>query len=239
MKKREVKPYSKEKSIIILVVGIVLLVVSFACLFTGAILQNNGVESYIYLPLCLSFFPICIFDVIFLIYHQPGMILSDVESQLKTPIGANLETLEKIKYNLNEDLLKEKFKILEQGYLYKRTFNLNKDFINFYIKTIESSNVEQTIKDELNYFDACKFDRYNKCLILFIETNEIKDNDFEIISNLSNYFISLETIPKHVLDTVCVALVDKVNDKAYIIKPGKNKLSFYNACYKFVKKHLL
>ena len=76
-------------------------------------------------------------------------------------------------------------------------------------------------------------------MILFIETNEIKDNDFEIISNLSNYFISLETIPKHVLDTVCVALVDKVNDKAYIIKPGKNKLSFYNACYKLVKKHLL
>jgi len=63
--------------------------------------------------------------------------------------------------------------------------------------------------------------------------------DLEVLSNISNFFISQEIISYYSNDTAFIVLYDKLQLKAYIIKPGKNKLSFYNACYKYVKNKLL
>lgn len=236
MKKRDIKPYTKKKSFLVLIVGVLGLIVSFACLFTGVILQYKGVSKLIYLPLCISFFPICIADVIFLIYHQKGMVLYDIEKQLSLSIEHNIEVLENLNNDIEKILINKKFKLIEQGYYHKRTFNMNKDFINYYFKITSSFDIEQTIKEEFDKFDLCKFDRYNKCLILVIEKNDVIESDLKCISNLSNYIISQEVIPHQIHDTAFILLIDKIHNKAYCVKPGKNKLSFYNACYKFVKK---
>lgn len=239
MKKRYIKPYTKKKSILILIVGVLGLIISFACLFIGAILQNKGVSELIYLPLCISFFPICIVDVIFLIYHQKGITLHDIENQLNVSVEHNIEVLENFNNDIEKVLLNKKLKLIEQGYYHKRTFNMNKDFINYYFKITSSFDIEQTIKEEFNSFDCCNFDRYNKCLILLIEKNDVTESDLKCISNLSNHIIALEVIPQHIHDTAFIVLIDKTHNKLYYVKPGKNKLSFYNACYKFVKNKLL
>lgn len=161
-----------------------------------------------------------------------------MEKQLSLSFKHNIEVLENFNNDIEKILLNKKFKLIEQGYYHKRTFNMNKDFINYYFKITSSFDIEQTIKEEFDKFDYCKFDRYNKCLILLIEKNDVTESDLKYISNLSNYIISQEVIPHPIHDTAFIVLIDKIHNKAYYVKPGKNKLSFYNACYKFVKKIL-
>ena len=150
MKKRERKAYSKKKTVIILSVGVLGLILGFVALIIGAILQENEVSSNVYLPLCLACFPIWIGSAIFLIYHQPGMILRDIEKQLNTTKETGLDVLENIEYDIDAYCTRNKFDLLEEGYYQKRKFNINKDYINYYIKKVCSIDVESAIQNEFS-----------------------------------------------------------------------------------------
>lgn len=236
MEKRERKAYSKKKTNFILFVGGFGLVLGFASLIIGAILQENEVSSIVYLPLCLACFPIWIGSAIFLIYHQPGMILRDIEKQLNTAKETGLDVLENIEYDIDLYCTQNKFDLLEEGYYQKRKFNINKDYINYYIKKVISIDVNSTIQNEFAKFNNYEFKRNNKCFILFVEKNEINDKDLECLLKISNVMISNEIVPNITNNTAIIVLVDIEKKIAYLSLPGRNKLSFYNIGYKTVKE---
>ncbi len=236
--KREKKPYSKKKSITILVVGVFGIALAFTLLCVGAKLQGDGVNQSIYLPLCLSFFPICIGDVAFLIYHYPGIALHDMQEQLEKK--NEFAILDHIDFDILACFQENQFQWLEEGYLYKKKFSLNKDFIHYYVKKCLSTDVQETINQEFDRFDSCKFQSMsaNRCFILIIEKDEITKEDLNIVSKTKNIFVSMEVVPQMVNHTSIVALLDKSTQCLYLVKPGTNKLSMYYAGYKQIKKLL-
>lgn len=234
--KKEIKPYSKKKSIIILIIGILGIVIAFASLMTGAIMQDNGMDSKIFLPFCIAFFPICIFDVVFLIHHYPGIVLREVQEQLEKK--SEFSVYKNVEFDITELINTRKFKMLDEGYYYRKVFSFTKDYINYYVKKCSSTNIKETIDDEFNKFDSYEFKRSHKCLILFIEKDELVEDDFNAVSEISNVFISTEIVYQMINDISLIVLLDKSNKCAYVAKPGKNKLSFYNCGYKFIEKVL-
>lgn len=235
--KKEVKPYTKKKSITILIIGVLGMLLAFASLFAGAIMQSKGVVSAIYLPFCIVFFPICVADIIFLVYHQPGIVMRDIKKQHNK--NNDFEIIENANFDVEKLLETKKFKVINEGYLYKKKISFLKDYINYYVKKCESINIEETIDLEYKEFDKRNFKCFNKCLILFIEKEQIADDDLKIVSKISNIFIASEILPQVIRDTSVIVLLNRSNHSAYIVRPGQNKISFYNCGYKLVKKILL
>jgi len=121
-------------------------------------------------------------------------------------------------------------------YYYKRKISFTKDFINYYVKKVNSFDIVETIKKEFDIFDEYKFKRNNICFLLFIEKDEITNEDLDVLLERSNIMISLEVIPNIINKTAVISLIDKSNKQLYISLPGKNKLTIYNSGYKFAKK---
>lgn len=238
MKKRERKAYSKKKTIIILSIGVLGLILGFASLIIGAVLQEAGISDGIFLPFCIASFPIWIGTVIFLIYHQPGIILRDIEKQLSKTKETGLDILENITFDIESYCNQNGFKLLEEGYYQKRKFNINKDYVNYYIKKVVAVDAESTIQKEFAKFDSCEFKRNNKCFILFIEMNDIDEEDIACLLKVSNIMISNEIVPNITNNTSVIVLVNRDKKTAQLCLPGKNKLGLYNIGYKFVKKIL-
>lgn len=238
MSKREIKPYSKKKKTTVMIVGLSGTILAFSSLIAGAIMQSCGVNEYIYLPFCIAFFPICIVTVIYLVYHYPGVLLADLHQELEKINKNGYEIINDINYNIHSFCIHNKFKHLEEGYYYKRQFNIWKDYVNYFIKTINSTDLKQTIKEEYKLFDSFKFEKKNKCLIMFIEKENVDENDLKILVNISSNFIGLEIVPHMINDTSLIVLIDKTKKCLYLVPPGKNKLSFYNIGYKLIKQKL-
>jgi len=236
MIKRDVKPYSKRKTTIILIVGFLGLILSFSMLIIAAILQENNASPVLIGISGVSFFPICIADVIFLVHHQPGITLRDIDKQLQVTKENGIEKVKLDYFNIENYCKKNKFKYTNEGYYYKRKISFTKDFINYYVKKVNSFEIVEKIKKEFDIFDEYKFKRNNICFLLFIEKDEITNEDLDVLLERSNIMISLEVIPNIINKTAVISLIDKSNKQLYISLPGKNKLTIYNSGYKFAKK---
>lgn len=178
LRRREREPYTKRKSVTILIIGVVGLALAFTSLSTAAILQSNGVDSKIYTPFGIAFFPICIIDVIFLIYHYPGITLYEFNKQMEKE---DLEVLSNINTDIVAYCVRNKFTLLEGGYYYKRRFSWSKDYVNYYILKCESSDIKETLDNEFNKFDSYNFQKRNKCFILFIEKDNVDKDDIKLL----------------------------------------------------------
>ena len=136
MRKRNVEPYTKKKSILILCIAIICFILAYASLIVGAELRKNNADSKIFLPFYYVVFPLCIGDMIFLIYHMKGIQLRNINNQTERTKSTGYKCFESINEDINGYFTKHRFKVLEEGYYYKRKFSLLKDYINFYIKKI-------------------------------------------------------------------------------------------------------
>ena len=175
--RRREENYTKRKSVTILIIG------SWTCIsiyliIYSSYLQSNGVDSKIYTPFGIAFFPICIIDVIFLIYHYPGITLYEFNKQMEKE---DLEVLSNINTDIVAYCVRNKFTLLEGGYYYKRRFSWSKDYFNYYILKCESSDIKETLDNEFNKFDSYNFQKRNKCFILFIEKDNVDKDDIKLL----------------------------------------------------------
>lgn len=229
--------YSKRKYAIVLIIGILVLLLSFACLIIGAILQSNGADDSVYLPLCLAFFPLCLIDIIFLIYHIPGTTLYETKKKADKIKKAGYETINNPNTDLDTYCLSNKFVLLREGYYHKKQFNLLRDRIHYYIQKMHSSNIQETLDEAYSKFNSFEFKSYNQCLLLFIEKENIIDDDLNMLINTSAAFISSLASPFASQITSIIVLIDANKNCAYCVSPA-GSLGLYNLGYKMAKKIL-
>ena len=238
MSRRNVKPYTKRKSITILSISIIGFILSIGSLLIGVALLENNYDDNIYLPFCFAFFPLMILDLIFLIYHFPGLMLHDIKKQMDKTKSIGYECFEDINEDVIGFLNTNHFTLLEEGYYHKRKFSFFKDYVNFYIKKVYSQNAKATINTQYSKFDSYQFKRNHKCFILFIEMENVSEEDLETLVENASIFISMEIVPNIMDDASVIVILDNTKKCAYCVPPGKNKFSFYNLGYKQMKKIL-
>lgn len=227
--------YSKKRSIIVVLIGLFCLVLAFTLLFVGAKLQSNGASKALYLPFCLSFFPICIGIIIFLICY-PRILSRHIHAQLEK--NNEFEVMEHIDFDVMERFDANHFQMLEEGYLYRKEFAFSEDYVQYFVKKCFSNDIQETMDQEFKRFDACQFEPTNHCLILIVEKDEVNKEDLDAVSKAENVFISLEIIPRMINSISIIALLDKFKQSVYLVIPSKNKPSIYNAGYELIKKVL-
>lgn len=125
--------------------------------------------------------------------------------------------------------------MLDEGYLYKKKFTFNKGFVQYFVKKCFSNNIQETLNQEFNRFDACQFEPTNYCLILIVEKEEVNKEDLDAVSKTENVFISMEIVSQMINSTSIIVLLDKSKRCMYLLPSGKNKLSIYHVGYKLIK----
>jgi hypothetical protein len=85
--------------------------------------MSKGYDEHIYLPLCISFFPLSILDVIFLILCYPRTLLHDMETEFKKINDRGYVVFKNATQKQILNFCTEKFFTPIQGdYLHKRCF---------------------------------------------------------------------------------------------------------------------
>lgn len=238
IKKREPEAYSKKKYTQITILGIGLGVLGAASLGVGAVLQDLGRPAAVYLPFCIAFFPLMIIAVIFMIHHHPGMVMYELEKKWNQLQEGGCQRMEAPKWLIEDFCKAEKFQYLPEGYYHRRKFNLQRDYVNFYIRTCPMEDVRSSIEQEMNRFDGYEFKGKNKCLILFAEKSGVTEDDKQALVDFANIFISIESVAPGVIDAAFVVLRDNQTGQAWCVNPGKNKLTLYHTGYKLAMKIL-
>ena len=238
MKKREPEAYSKKKYIQIVVIGIGLGILAMISLGLGALLQDLGQPGAVYLPFCIAFFPLIIADIVFLIHHHPNMVMYELEKQWNQVQEGGCRLIENPKWQIEDFCNAEKYKRLEEGYYHRRKFNLQRDYVNFYIRTCTLDDARMSLEQQFSRFDGYEFKSKNKCLIIFAEKSGVTDEDRQALVDCANAFLSVESVAPGMMDTALVVLRDTQTGKAWCVPPGKNKLTLYNTGYKLAMKIL-
>ena len=238
MTKKEPEAYSKKKYTTVLTVSIVGFIISFLMLMAAAILQENGVDSRIYTPLGVAFFPLMVLDIIYMLRHHSGMSLYQMEKQMKSTMEAGCEVFENVNTDMKAYCEANKFQRLNECYYHRKIFCLSKDYVNYYVQTTYAVDVAETIDQQYGRFDACEFKKSNVCLLLFVEKDRVEQKDLEALTAITSVYLGVEAMIPNVGQTALTVLLDREKGCAYCVPPGKNKMSFYNIGYKQVKKML-
>ena len=238
VKKKEPEAYSKKKYTTVLTVSIVGFVISFLMLLIAAILQEKGVDSRIYTPIGVAFFPLMVLDIIYMFRHNSGMSLHQMEKQMKSTIEAGCEVFENVNTDIKAYCEANKFEWLNEGYYHRRSFSFSKDYVNYFVQKTYALDVAETIEQQYGRFDTCEFKKGNVCLLLFIEKDRVDQKDLEALTGITSMYLGVEAMIPNMGQTALTVLIDREKGCAYCVPPGKNKLSFYNIGYKQVKKML-
>ncbi len=235
MKKREVKPYSKKKYITIMVIAVGLFVLTFVLIAIGAVMQDNGVDSKIYVPFCIAGFGAIIFDIAFLFYHFSGLMGHEIDSKVDKINKKGYETFNAYVDDVGIYCDAKGFTMCYEGYFHKRKFSFWKDYVNCYVEKVYSMDISQTVKNQFKKIDAAESKRRNKCYVLFIEKENIIKEDLDFLLEQSTVFIAGGG---YIPVAAVLVLLDRTKRCAYCVPAVGAKLSLYSYGYKLAKKIL-
>ena len=163
-----------------LFIGCVMALLGFAVLLVGAILDVQ--ETWMIVVLVAAFFACDIVGLILIINALPGLAISDINKIDQKYGECELTQLHGMKkYEVEQILRSHKFKYDDSGYYRRKKFSFLKDSVCYYVRIVDSSDMEKTIRNECNYFDKQVQDGKCACLILMIYSNEATDDTAELL----------------------------------------------------------
>ncbi len=217
--------------------GILLALLGFAVLLAGALLDVQ--DTWRIVALIAAFFACDIAGLILIINALPGLALSDINRIDQKYGECELTQLHGMKkYEAEQTLRSHKFKFDDSGYYRRKKFSFLKDSVSYYVKMLDSSNMEKTIRNECNYWDEQFQNGKNTCLILMIYSNEPMDQNTQLLRNAG----MIQIADNMVLDmysskTMVVVGVDPVTGIGRYLDMGKgHNLYLYKYGCKMLKK---
>ena len=163
-----------------LFIGCVMALLGFAVLLAGAILDVQ--ETWMIVVLVAAFFACDIAGLILIIKAMPGLAISDINKIDQKYGECELTQLHGMKkYEVEQTLRSHKFQYDDSGYYRRKKFSFLKDSVCYYVRIVDSSDMEKTIRNECNYFDKQVQDGKCACLILLIYSNEATDETAELL----------------------------------------------------------
>ncbi len=220
-----------------LCLGVLLALLGFAVLLAGALLDVQSTWGS--MGLLAGFFACDIAGLILIIKASPGLALSDINRIDQKYGECELTQLHGMKkYEAEQTLRSHKFKYDDSGYYRRKKFSFLKDSVSYYVKMLDSSNMEKTIRNECNYLDKQFQNGKSTCLILMIYSNEPMDKNSQLLRNAG----MIQIADNMVLDmysskTMVVVGVDPVTGIGQYLDMGKgHNLYLYKYGCKMLKK---
>ncbi len=217
--------------------GVLLALLGFAVLLAGALLDVQSTWGIV--ALIAGFFVCDIAGLILLIKALPGLAISDI-NKIDEKYGAcELTQLQNMKkYEVEQILRSHRFQYDDSGYYRRKKFSFLKDSISYYVKMLDSSNMEKTIQNECNYLDKQVQDGKNTCLILMIYSNEPMDQNTQLLRNAGMVQIADNMVlDMYASKTVVVVGVDPVTGIGRYLDMGRgHHLYLYKYGCKMLKK---
>ena len=236
--KKDKKPMSKQEYILFTAIAIGAIVPAFALLFAAGAVQDSGGSDKVAGALGISFFVILIADLIFMI--------ANFKKAASYEYVAKAEKIEKdgctvIENATQQKLLgaleAEKFTLKDGEYYHKRKISFTKDVINYFVKCASFEDFGKTLDSEFQKFESRGYKNKNQCLILFLYSDEVSENDLKKLAEVCAQLISIEeTVPSSYFNTVVAVLADRISRKVYFVPTGKMSISVYAHGVKMIKK---
>lgn len=234
------KELTKKNYIKLMILCLGLCLLFFALLGTAALLQENGVSSSIYTPIAISSFAVIVIDLVIL-FANLGRI-TEYELRVKAEKLANqkYEVIEGVtRQRVLDACEKQRFKQKDFEYYYKRKFSVTKDYVNYFIRCVDSMDLANDLDREHQKFDGKQYSNNNKCLILFFFLDAVTEGDLDILTDQATAFILMETAIQGTVrvDSSVAVLVDNSTRKAYMV-PDRASISVYKHGINLVKRLL-
>ncbi len=217
--------------------GCTLALLGFVVLLAGALLDVQS--RWGVMGLLAGFLACDIAGLVLIIKASPGLALSDINRIDQKYGECELTQLHGMKkYEAEQTLRSHKFKFDDSGYYHKKQFSFLKDSVSYYVKILDSANMEKTVQNECNYFDEQVQNGKNTCLILMIYSNEPMDQNTQFLRNVGTLQIADSMVlnmysPK----TLVVVGVDPVTGIGQYLDMGKgHNLYLYKYGCKMLKK---
>ncbi len=220
-----------------LCLGILLALLGFGVLLAGVALDVQ--DTWGIVALIAGFFACDIAGVILLIKALPGLALSDINRIDQKYGECELTQLHGMKkYEAEQILRSHKFKFDDSGYYRRKKFSFLKDSVSYYVKMLDSSNMEKTIQNESNYFDKQVQSGNNICLILMIYSKEPMDQNTQLLRNAGMVQIADNMVLEmYSSKTMVVVGVDPVTGIGRYLDMGKgHNLYLYKYGCKMLQK---
>lgn len=188
-----------------------------------------------------GFFVCVILGIKLLISKIEDFIFYDIDEKSKKYDAVEFSKLKNISKNkVKESFLSHKFKETERGYLRRKIFSFTKDAICYYVKSVNSFDLENTIEKEFELMDMMDEKSKSVCLILVIYKNELKEKDFDEVRQISKDLIISETVFQlKSCHTSVLVLVDSTTNEGYFLDiNSKIDISIYGHGCRLIKKYL-
>ena len=133
-----------------------------------------------------------------------------------------------------------KFMKLDNEYYYKRKISFLKDYINYYVKIVQTQDFNKTMKKEIDGFLSFNGKRKNKCFILYIVKDSVKDEDIKSLIDASSISILNDEVLFTSIryDSIVITLLDKSTDLLYFVPYSEFGVMIYKYGIKFITKCL-
>ncbi len=220
-----------------LFIGCVMALLGFVLLLAGVILDVQETRKIV--ALVAAFFACDIAGLVLIIKAMPGLALSDINKIDEKYGGCELTQLHGMKkYEAEQALRSHKFQYDDRGFYRRKKFSFLKDSVSYYVKLLDSSNMEKTIRNEYNYLDKQLQNGKNTCLILMIYSNEPTARNTQLLRNAG----MVQIADNMVLDmysskTMIVVGVDPVTGIGRYLDMGKgHNLYLYKYGCKMLQK---
>lgn len=222
---KESRDSDRKKIRCLVILEVLFFVTGFAFLIWGCIRQDHGVlhEADVIVMLTGCFF--CMGLVIFLLTRsQPYLTESAFEKMNRYYDEKELTELWLTgREELEERLLRQKFRRLENGYYTRARFTFWKDRVWYYVRVIEEVDVVSAIQREADRFDRMGKIRKNFCILLFLYMDQVDEYEKETIRNFGKNEIIAEEFLQQSPCSLLVVAVDEHTDTGYFLDIEKKK----------------
>ncbi len=232
---KEQRPMTRKEYIIWMAVALGLFAIFLGLLITAAVLQDNGVSEEIYNPIGFSSFAFIALSLVVLFSRFKSAMGYEIAEKMRKVDETECTVLEGAnERRIREALTAARFTKKDE-YYYKRRFSLAKDYINYFVRFADAVDVESSIDSETAKIDTRNYANKNKCLILMLSLENVTKEDIEKMKEFNKAFIVAESIDPYIDSAVCV-LIDKSEEKAYLIRSSKLSISIYSHGEKLIEK---
>lgn len=192
----KVKREKSRKEVIILeMIGILLLVLSLACILIPVFLSRGDGNFRYGLPFIIAFFVLCISSVVVLIYVFPDAVVHDLHKSVDKYSNQSLSVLYRAEKERTTELFKKHgFKEAGGGFYRKKMISISKDSICYFVTFSDADDVDKAVDAAIGKLERMKEKTRCVCLILFIYKNNPTKNDKEQLRMRCAYMLTDETV---------------------------------------------
>lgn len=229
-----------KKAMLSLGTSIVVILLAYACLIVGAILQERGYNNADILPAVLTgFFGGNVLAIALFFKAYPILVRSDCARMDARYAGKELTEMSFPNWQaLVRTFLLDKFQFIEEGYYRRKRFSLLRDFVCYYARITEDTDIENAFRREgIRLYQTQRREK-NLCLLLFVYLDEVGEEDKKALKELNKSSIIMESVlnPNTSVSALVVA-IDRRSNTGYYMEIGRHgRFTLYGYGCRMIRK---